>query len=122
MASSMRLGIAAVIGDGKQPFSWIALDDLLRAIEHLILNTYCKGVYNLTAPKPTTNINLTKHLASKLSTPITLHIPKLLFKIAMGKSSVLLTTGQYVLPKRLSQDGFKFKYESITDYIDHITL
>ena len=122
MVSSMRLGVAAVIGNGKQPFSWIALDDLIRAIEYLILNPDCKGIYNLTAPQPTTNLDITKHLASKLSTPITMHLPKLIFKIAMGESSILLTAGQYVLPKRLSQDGFKFKYESITEYIDHITL
>ncbi len=110
---SMKLGIATVIGDGKQAFSWIALDDLVRALEYLILNTECMGTYNLTAPQPTTNIEFTKTLASKKSIHITLPLPKFVFKIVLGESSSLLTEGQSVLPTRLIQSGFEFKYVDV---------
>ena len=121
MVGSIKLGVAAVVGDGNQPFSWIALDDLLRAIEHLILNANCKGIYNLTAPMPTTNLAMTSELVSKRSSYITLRVPKFIFKMVMGESSALLTNGQYVLPARLVQDGFVFNYKTIQDYIHDIS-
>ena len=114
---SMKFGFATIIGDGKQPFSWIALDDLIRAIEYLILNRDCKGVFNLTAPKPTTNIEFTKAIAAKSRLSIAFPLPEFVFKIAMGESSSLLTNGQYILPTRLMQSGFKFKFAFIQDYI-----
>ena len=113
---SMKFGVATTIGNGKQSFSWIALDDLVLAIEYLILNTHSKGIYNLAAPKPTTNLEFTKTLASKKNLFITLPIPKFVFKIVMGESSSLITNGQYIIPSRLTQSGFKFKYKSIEDY------
>ena len=117
MLRPMKLGFASIIGDGKQAFSWIALDDLLRAIEYLILNTDCKGIYNLTAPQPTTNLELTQNLASKMNLSLTFSVPKFIFSMTMGKSSSLLVNGQYVLPTRLIQDGFQFHYKTIQKYI-----
>ncbi len=114
---SMKFGFATIIGNGKQSFSWIALTDLVRAIEYLVTNTDCKGIYNLTAPLPTTNQEFTKTVAKKMRVSITLPIPKFVFKIAMGKSSSLLTNGQCILPNRLSQSGFTFNYTSIQSYI-----
>ena len=67
LRKSIKFGFATIVGDGKQPFSWIALDDLVRAIEYLILNTDCTGIYNLTSIQPTTNIECAKTLASTKS-------------------------------------------------------
>ena len=114
---SMKFGFATIIGNGKQPFSWIALDDLVRAIEHIILNSDCTGIYNLTSLRPSTNLEFTKTLASTKSLLITFPVPKFVFKIAMGESSILLTEGQYVRPTRLTQRGFKFLHTDIHTYI-----
>ena len=118
--SSMKLGIATSIGGGKQAFSWIALDDLVKAIEYLIIDTKCSGIYNISAPQPTTNLEFTKHIASKMDISLTLPLPKFIFKIAMGESSTLLINGQNVLPTRLIQNGFKFKYKTIREYISSL--
>ena len=114
MIRFMKLGVATIVGDGKQSFSWVVLDDLVIVIEHLILNTDCEGPYNLTAPTPTTNLELTKDLASKINIHITFHIPKCIFKIEMGESSSLITSGQHVVPAKLIQSGFRF---TIQEYI-----
>ncbi len=117
LLKSTKFGFATIIGNGKQPFSWIALDDLVRAIEHLILNSDCTGSYNLTSQQPTTNLELAKTLASTKRLLITVPIPKFVFKIALGESSTLLTEGQYVLPTRLIQSRFKFLHTDIQNYI-----
>ena len=117
VVKSMKFGFATVIGDGKQSFSWIALEDLVRAVEYLILNTECKGVYNLTAPQPTTNLGFIKTLAAKMNLSVTLPIPSFVFKLTMGESCSLLTEGHYILPISLIKIEFRFKYVSIQDYV-----
>jgi len=52
-----------------QPFSWIHINDLIRAFEEAINDATYEGIYNLTAPNPTTNLGLTKALGKVLSRP-----------------------------------------------------
>jgi len=117
MAFPFRLGIAGRIGSGRQPFSWVSLEDLLNAIEYIIGNNELKGIFNITSPNPVNNSQLTKALAIRYKSFIRIRIPLLLFRTIYGKSSVLITEGQYALPVRLSENGFEFKLPDISDAI-----
>ena len=117
MVFPFRLGIASRIGSGRQPFSWVSLEDLLNAIEYIIGNNELNGIFNITSPNPVNNSQLTEALAIRYKSFIRIRIPLLLFRAIYGKSSVLITEGQYALPVRLSESGFEFKLPDISDAI-----
>ncbi len=116
MMKSLDFCSAVVVGSGKQSFSWIAIDDLVRAMAFLINNPKAVGVFNFTSPEPTTNLELTKQIASKGTGPLIFKIPFFVFRLFMGKSSELLSKGSRVLPNRLLELGFEFKSNDIKEF------
>jgi uncharacterized protein (TIGR01777 family) len=114
-----KLGISGRIGNGNHPFSWISLEDLVRAIEFLIEHDELKGVYNLTSEQPISNAQLTEILSKKYRSILNISIPKWGFRLVYGKASTLFTKGQRVLPKRLLESGFIFKHTSFNEAINN---
>ena len=117
MITPFKFGLGGTIGNGKQAFSFIHIEDLLRAYEFVYEKTTCSGIYNLTAPEPTTNYGLTKALGEVLHRPTILPIPEFVFNLIFSEGAKVLTDGQCVKPKRLLDDGFKFKFETIKNTI-----
>ncbi|MFA5850665.1 MAG: TIGR01777 family oxidoreductase [Bacteroidales bacterium] len=117
MSLPFKFGVAGTIGNGKQLFSWIALEDLLRALAFLIEKEELNGVFNFTSPNPVNNSELTQTLARKYKCPIKLRIPSFAFKVVYGEASTLFTDGQRVLPKRLIENGFTFNFMTIDSCI-----
>jgi len=113
MLLPFRLGLGGVIGSGKQPFSWVHLDDLISAFGFALENDNVRGVYNLTAPEPTTNEGLTKALKMALHRPAFLPIPELVLKLIYSEGAKVLTDGQTVVPERLLREGFNFTFSNI---------
>jgi len=74
-----------------------------------------KGIYNLTAPEPTTNRGLTQALGRALGRPAIMPVPLFILRMKFGEGAQVLASGQEVLPERLLEHGFSF---SFTD-IDH---
>jgi uncharacterized protein (TIGR01777 family) len=120
MLTPFKLGIGGTIGDGKQDFSFIHISDLLDAYEYVIENKQCDGVYNLTAPTPTTNLGLTKALGKTLNRPTILPVPEFALNLIFSEGAKVLTDGQCAKPKRLIDSGFKFKYTNIEDTIEDL--
>ena len=115
MLPIFKLGLGGTIGDGSQGFSWVHIEDLKRAYLEAIENDKFAGVYNLTAPTPTTNKGLTKALGKALKVPAIFKIPYFALKLKYGEGVIAISGGQKVLPKRLLEAGFKFKYETIEE-------
>jgi uncharacterized protein (TIGR01777 family) len=113
MLVPFRVGLGGTIGDGSQPFSWVHIDDSIRAYVKVIHDTTCEGVYNLTAPKPTTNKGLTQALSAALRKPAFLQIPRFVLRLQFGEGAQVLIQGQNVLPKRLLDSGFQFTFSDI---------
>lgn len=109
-------------GNGKQWFSWIHLEDEINAILHLLENEL-EGVFNLAAPKPILMEKLCKTLGKALNKPCWFKIHPMLLRLMFGEmANELLLTSQRVIPKRLIEAGFKFKYETIEDALQNIKL
>ena len=109
-----QLGAGGRFGDGRHWQSWIAIDDEIGAIEHLLTSTL-SGPVNLTAPNPVTNADFTKTLAKVLRRPSLLPIPSFGPKLLLGTelAKALLFTGQRVEPAALQRDGFTFRYTTL---------
>jgi len=114
MLLPFRLGLGGTIGDGRQAFTWVHIDDLVRGYLFVIGHPETAGVYNLMAPNPTTNAGLTRALGKVLHRPTPFAIPKLLIKLRFGSEAAeALASGQYVTPKRLPEAGFEFRFKTV---------
>lgn len=120
MLPIFKLGLGGTVGDGSQGFSWVHITDLQRAFIEVIMNDKYRGVYNLTSPNPTTNKGLTKALGKALKVPAIFRVPIIALKLKFGEGAVALAGGQKVLPKRLLEAGFKFKFETIEEALKNL--
>jgi uncharacterized protein (TIGR01777 family) len=108
-----RLGLGGKLGNGKQYWSYISLEDEIRAIFKLIDDVRLTGGVNLTNPNPVTNMEFTKALSSVVNKPAFFHVPAIALKIALGEFSVEALGSSRVLPSKLKAAGFKFNQPDI---------
>jgi len=113
LALPAKLGVAAVIGDGRQWMSWIHLDDLLRIIDVAIEADDLQGAVNAVAPTPVRQADFQRALTRRLGRPLWLRIPAGVLRAALGEMSELLVRGQRVAPRRLAGRGFKFRHVTL---------
>ena len=116
MITPFKLGLGGIIGSGNQAFSFIHIDDLMNAYKFVIENNY-EEIFNLTAPKPTTNLQFTRALGCRLKRPTFIPVPEFILKIIFSEGAKILTDGQDVIPKKLLNLGFKFKFNNIQETI-----
>ncbi|MCO5113420.1 MAG: TIGR01777 family oxidoreductase [Bdellovibrionaceae bacterium] len=109
-----------VLGDGKQWISWIHMQDLLSFITLALKDDKISGAYNLTAPEPIKNKDLTKLYARSLNIPFTLFAPRFAIKLMLGEMSDVVLNSQKVIPKRLIEIGFKFSFNSCNEALKDI--
>ena len=119
----INVGVAGILGDGKQMVSWIHIDDLCRMYISAIENEKLSGSYNAVAPIPVTNEVLTLELAKvmkgKFFVPV--HVPKFVLKIMMGERSVEILKSTTVNCAKIILTGFKFLYPTIGVALKQIT-
>lgn len=121
MLLPFKLGLGGVIGGGDQYMSWVALDDLVGAIEHCLGNESLSGPINATAPEPETNRQFTRTLGKVLGRPTIFPMPALAARLAFGEmADEMLLGGARVLPARLEASGFRFRHPTIEGALRHI--
>ncbi len=112
-----KLGLGGRLGSGEQYMSWIALDDHVGAVRHLLTADLVSGPVNLTAPNPVTNTEFTHALGGALHRPTLLPTPLFPLKAIYGGELVqhLLVNGQRVVPGVLEANGYDFAHPEIGD-------
>jgi uncharacterized protein (TIGR01777 family) len=120
MLSIFKKGLGGRLGSGKQWFSWIHINDLIDAFNFFLARPSETGAFNLTAPHPVTNSELTRVLAEVLERPAFLPAPAFAVKLLMGEMGSVLLKGQKVLPKALLDAGFKFKYARLPEALQDL--
>jgi uncharacterized protein len=111
----VRSGLGGPVGDGKQYFSTISLNDWVRAATFLATHEECSGVYNLTGPGATTNEEFMKQLGRMVNRPTFVRAPSWPMKKALGDLSRTLLGSLRVEPKRLLEAGFEFEEPNLND-------
>ena len=97
------------LGNGRQWFSWITLEDEVRALRFLIERDGLEGTFNLTAPGPLRQGDFCRIVGRELKRPCRLPVPALLLRALFGeKADETLLAGQRVIPRRLLEAGFDF--------------
>jgi uncharacterized protein (TIGR01777 family) len=116
-----KLGIGGRLGSGKQYMSWIALDDDISAIVHLLDTASLSGPVNLTAPNPVRNREFTSSLGHAVNRPTILPTPMFGLKIVYGGELVdTLLGSQRVSSAKLQESGFEFAQPELDAALDAI--
>ena len=105
-----RLFAGGPLGSGRQPFSWIHIADGAEAIRFLIENQDASGPFNLSAPNPLTNAEFSRVLGRVLGRPAFVPTPAFALRLLFGEMATVLLDGQRVLPRRLLDLGFTFRF------------
>ena len=113
MEKPIRFGVGAPLGSGKQIISWIHIDDHCGIVVHILENKL-SGAFNLTAPHPVTNEEMTKAIAQKLHKPLWLpNIPEFVLKIVLGEMTDSVVNGTNVSSEKIRSAGYQFKYPTL---------
>lgn len=114
MRTPFKLGAGGAVGGGGQYMSWIALDDVVGAIQHALFTHELSGPVNATAPAPATNREFTKTLGRVLRRPTVLPAPAFAVRALLGEmGQTLLLEGARALPARLQASGFQFLHPDL---------
>ncbi|WP_207063098.1 TIGR01777 family oxidoreductase [Motiliproteus sp. SC1-56] len=113
MLLPFKLGLGGPIGSGKQWFSWIHIDDMVAVLRFLMERETLAGAFNATAPEPVTNEVFTRELAARLKRPALFRVPAPVLNLLLGEGAELLVEGQRVVPARLEEAGFEFRYRTL---------
>lgn len=121
MLLPFRLGAGGRIGSGAQYVSWIAIDDAVGTIQHVICTDSLKGAVNGVAPTPVTNAEFTQVLARMLSRPAVFPMPAFAARVAFGEmADALLLASTRVVPTRLQASGYRFRYPGLESALRHL--
>ena len=121
MLPVFRLGAGGRIGNGRQMMSWVALDDVVGALHHILMDTELAGPCNVTAPGAESNAGFARTLGGVLRRPAMAPLPAPLARIAFGEmADEMLLSGARVLPARLEATGYAFRYPTLESALRHV--
>jgi len=120
MMTPFKLGVGGVVGSGKQWMSWVSLDDAVGIVNYALENENLRGAVNVVSPNPVTNEEFTKTLGEVLYRPTFLPLPEFAVNLVFGEmGDALLIDSTRVVPKRLLDSGFKFRYPEIKSALEN---
>jgi len=121
MLPPFRLGLGGVLGSGRQYVSWIALDDVVGAIQHAIVTQTLQGPTNAVAPQAVTNQAFTKSLGNVLGRPTALPLPAFAARLMFGEmADEALLASARIQPTKLLASGYQFRYPELEDALRHL--
>ena len=114
MLPVFRLGLGGRIGDGAQFWSWVALDDVLGVIQHLLSKDVPSGPVNVVSPNPVTNEEFTRTLGHVLNRPTPFPIPRAMVALLLGEMGREgLLASFRIRPQRLLESGYRFLFPEL---------
>ena len=108
-----RLGLGGRIGTGRQVLSWIGLSEWVAAARFLLGRDDISGPVNLTTPSPVSNAEFTSALAAAVHRPAMMPVPVPALKLAVGGVSSDILSSARVVPRRLLDEGYRFRHPDI---------
>jgi uncharacterized protein (TIGR01777 family) len=119
----VKFGLGGAQGSGNQKFSWIHIEDLFHIIKFLGEREDLSGVFNCSAPHPVTNRELMDQLRQSMNRKFGLSSPKWLLEIGaflIQTETELILKSRWVIPDRLEQSGYSFKYRTLDQALHQI--
>ncbi len=115
MLPAFRLFMGGPLGKGTQWMPWIHMHDLVRAVFFLMEGAQRRGVFNFCAPYPVTSRELAEALGRVLRRPSRMPAPTFMLRTLMGEVASTMLASQRVVPRRLLEEGFRFRFARIDE-------
>lgn len=114
LAKPIRFWAGAPLGSGKQPMSWIHIDDLMGIFIHALEKEEVAGVFNAVSPNPVTNKEMTHAISDVLQKPMFLpKVPGFVLTLMLGEMAEMLLGGTRISPEKIQRTGFEFTYPKL---------
>ncbi|MBP9113914.1 MAG: TIGR01777 family oxidoreductase [Polyangiaceae bacterium] len=114
-----RAFVGGPMGSGTQWLPWIHIADVVDALRFSASSTF-SGPFNLSGPTPVTMNEFAKTMGEVLHRPSLLRVPELGLRIALGEMANVILRGQRAIPKKLTDEGFKFKFPTLRDALKNV--
>jgi uncharacterized protein (TIGR01777 family) len=116
-----RLGFGGRMGDGRQIMSWVHRDDVLQVIARAFNDDNLRGTYNMVAPETVSQAAFAEQAGKVLKRPVWFHIPAAPVRALAGEMAELFFDGQRVVPQRLTEAGYTFRYPTLDAALRDLT-
>jgi uncharacterized protein len=122
MLTPFKLGIAGVIGSGRQYWPWIAIDDCVGVIDRALVDESLAGPINTVAPQQVTNREFTKTLGRVLRRPTALPMPAFAAQLIFGRemANETMLASERIEPKRLREAGHEYRFRQLEPALRHV--
>jgi len=120
MLLPFKLGLGGRLGDGRQWFPWIHIEDIQGIIQHALMSPVVDGPINGVAPGVVTNEEFTRELAAALNRPIFLPVPQFALRVLLGEMAEVVTASQRVVPQVALDTGYRFKYQNLRPALESL--
>jgi uncharacterized protein (TIGR01777 family) len=117
-----RLYIGGPLGKGGQWISWIHIADVVNIYLHCLNDKRISEAVNATAPNPVRMKELAKILGKVLKRPAIFRVPEFVLKIIFGESADTILKGQKVLPEKILNSSFQFKFTQLEDALENLFM
>jgi uncharacterized protein len=115
-----KMGVGGPLGDGRQWFPWIHLDDIVGLFDFALNTASLDGPMNGSAPEIVTNAQFTRVLGEVLHRPAFLPVPAFALKLLFGEMAVVLLASQRAVPNAAQTAGYRFQYANLTRALENI--
>ena len=113
MLTPFRLGVGGPVAGGRQYLPWIHVDDVVGIYLAALDGDEWRGPVNATAPEPVTNREFSRALGRALGRPAVAPVPALAIRLLYGDMAMIVTTGQRVVPRRATAQGYEFRHTEV---------
>ncbi|OLP17115.1 TIGR01777 family protein [Leptolyngbya sp. 'hensonii'] len=120
MIPPFKLFAGGPIGSGRQWFSWIHREDLVALIRQALTQSDLEGVFNATAPYPVRMAEFCQAMGEVLHRPSWLPVPGFALEVLLGDAAQVILEGQQVLPKRMLEQGFQYRYPLVKQALEEV--
>jgi uncharacterized protein (TIGR01777 family) len=117
-----RLALAPVLGNGRQGFPWIHIEDAVEIIELALQNPQWRGPVNAVSPGHVTQREFQQALAQVLHRPLWLRVPAWPLRLLLGEMAQLLVDGQHVVPRQCMDRGYRFRFTRLRGALENLLL
>lgn len=123
MLTPFKMGVGGIMGNGRQYWSWISLEDIARMFQFAVENEDIAGPINGTSPTPCTNLEFTKALGKAISRPTIFPMPAFAAKIVLGEmAEALILASARVIPEQAEKHNFEFIHADLADALASLKL
>ncbi len=122
MIPLFKFFLGGPLGSGRQWFSWVHMQDLMEAFIFLLGKKEISGPVNLCSPVPVRNKELGAAIGRILHRPSFMPAPGFMIKLILGEFGSVLLEGQRVIPRKLLDAGYQFRYPGIDEALKNIVL